>query len=281
MGMLSYIITLLLFASMEVASKPLMGSVDPLVLTFWRFVCGVAVLGVVMAVRRRKVQFSLKTMSILAVMGVLNTFMSMSFLQLAVKNTEASRAATIFGSNPVFVVLIAAIIGWERFSKRKGFGLLLGITGLVLVTGMYTLKVDTGTMYALLASITFSLYILLGRMASLKADPIAVNVISFVFGLLALGIWLFAKGVPISPAPLKAGIPSFLFLGIGVSGLGYVTFITAIRKMGAGNASTIFLLKPAVATVLAILFLGETVTLHFAAGLLLAGAGSYLVARKK
>ncbi len=70
----------------------------------------------------------------------------------------------------------------------------------------------------------------------------------------------------------------FLFMGIGVSGIGYMTFMGTIRKMGAGNASTIFLLKPAVTTLLAVALLGEGVSLHFAAGLLLAGAGSWLVA---
>ena len=281
MGILSFIITLLLFASMEVASKPLMGSINPLVLTFWRFVCGITVLGIVMLVRRKKVKLSLKSISVLAMMGILNTFISMSLLQLAVKNTEASRAATIFGSNPVFVVLIAAVIGWERFTKKKGMGLLLGIAGLVLVTGMHTFKIDAGTGYALLASITFSLYILLGRKASLSADPITVNVVSFAFGIVALFIWLVAKGIPMSPAALQKELPSFLYLGIGVSGLGYVTFISAIRKLGAGNASTIFLLKPAVATVLAILFLHEAVTMNFVIGLLLAGAGSYLLLARK
>lgn len=278
MGILSFVITLLLFASMEVASKPLMGSVDPLVLTFWRFVCGTAVLGIVMIIRKKKVDLTFRKVSVLALMGVLNTFLSMSFLQLAVKNTEASRAATIFGSNPVFVILIAAIIGWEKFTRRKGSGLLLGVAGLIMVTGMYTLKIDSGTIYALLASITFALYIILGRKASLSTDPITVNVISFAFGLAALAIWLIARGIPMSPAPLGSEMPSFLFLGIGVSGLGYVTFITAIRKLGAGKASTIFLLKPAVATTLAILLLGETITTSFVIGLLLAGAGSFLVA---
>lgn len=281
MGILNFIVTLLLFAAMEVVSKPLMGSIDPFVLTFWRFVCGITVLGIIMLIRRKKVKLSPGKVSVLALMGILNTFMSMSFLQLAVKHTEASRAATIFCSNPVFVVIIAAILCWEKFTKRKGFGLVLGISGLVIVTGMHTMSLDTGTVYALLASIAFAVYILLGRKASLTIDPITVNVISFAFGLAALAVWLIAKDVPMSPAPLRSELPSFLFLGIGVSGLGYVTFITAIRKLGAGKASTVFLLKPAVATVLAILFLHETVTVHFMIGLLLAGAGSYLVAGKR
>lgn len=265
---------------MEVISKPLMGSVDPLVLTLWRFICGTAVLGTVMAVRGRTPGLKPKDVAILALMGILNTFLSMSLLQLAVKHTTASRAATIFCSNPVFVVLLASVIGWEKLTARRGLGLVLGVSGLVLVTGMHTMEIDSGTVYAILASVTFAVYILIGKKASLKTDPITVNVVSFTFGIAGLLLWLLLRGVNISPKPLLDNLPSFLILGAGISGLGYITFINTIREIGAGNASTIFLLKPAVATVLAILIIGETVTLHFAMGLLLAGAGSWLVAGK-
>ncbi len=80
-----------------------------------------------------------------------------------------------------------------------------------------------------------------------------------------------------SPVPLFRELPVFLFMGIGVSGMGYIAFMRTIKRLGAGNASTIFLLKPAVTTLLAVLLLGERVTLHFGTGLLLAGAGSWLV----
>ncbi len=280
MGLLSFIVTLLLFASMEVVSKPLMGSVDPLVLTLWRFICGILVLGCLLAFQRKKVRLGHSSVIMLAVMGILNTFLSMSLLQLAVKNTSAARAATVFCSNPVFVVLFASLLKWETLTRKRVLGLLLGVAGLIIVTGMHTLTIDTGTIYALLASISFALYILVSRKASLKIDPVTVNVVSFGFGIAALAVYLLIKGVDVSPAPLFKELPSFLLLGIGVSGLGYITFIRTIRRIGAGNASTIFLLKPAVATVLAILILGETITFQFGTGLVLTGLGSYLVAGK-
>lgn len=281
MGILSYLVTLLLFASMEVVSKPLMGSVDPLVLTLWRFVIGFAVLGAVMALRRGRDRLGAGKWALLAVMGILNTFLSMSLLQMAVANTTASRAAAVFCSNPVLVVLFASLFGWERLSGKRLLGLLLGVAGLVLVTGVHTLKVDTGTVYALLAAVSFAAYVLVGRKASMKTDPVTVNVISFAFGIAALGLWLILQGTSINPAPLFRHLPSLLFLGVGVSGLGYITFIGTIRRLGAGSASTIFLLKPAVATLLALLFIGEHLSLHFAIGLILAGIGSYLAAGKR
>lgn len=279
-GPASYATTLLLFGAMEVVSKPLMGSVDPLVLTFWRFVCGLLVLSAAMLLRGRRLRLGGRQLAMLATMGLLNTFASMSLLQLAVRHTNASRAATIFCSNPVLVVALAALLGWERWSIRKAVGLVLGVAGLVLVTGAHRLVVDSGSVYALLAAAAFACYMLVGRRASLSIDPITVNVVSFAFGLAALGGLLLLRGEPMGPGRLLARPWLFAFLGVGVSGLGYITFITAIRRMGAGRASTIFLLKPAVSVALAITLIGEEVSLHFLAGLLLAGGGSWLVARR-
>jgi len=258
-----------------------MGSVDPLVLTLWRFVLGTVVLGVVMLARGKTVSLSRRSVLLLALMGVLNTFLSMSLLQMAVKNTSAARAATIFCSNPILVVLLASVLRWEKLTGRRIAGLSLGFTGLVLVTGAHRLTLDPGTVYALLASLTFALYILVGRKASLDTDAVAVNVVSFTFGIAVLFLWLMFSGTDISPGPLFEHLPSFIFVGAGVSGLGYIAFIATIRKMGAGNASTIFLLKPAVATILAIVLIKEPVSPQFLAGLTLSGAGSWLVTSSK
>jgi drug/metabolite transporter (DMT)-like permease len=263
---------------MEVFSKPIVGTVDPLVLTLWRFVCGTAVIAAALAFRGKKPGLNARSLALLALMGLLNTFLSMSLLQLAVKHTTASRAAAVFCSNPVFVVVLASLFGWEKLTGRRVLGLFLGVSGLVLVTGVHRMTMDIGTIYALLASLAFAFYILLGRRVSLKIDPLTVNVVSFAFGIAGLFLWLVLRGKSISPMPLLEHLPSFLYLGIGISGLGYVTFINTIRKMGAGSASTVFLLKPAVTAVLAVTLIKETLTLPFVIGLLLTGVGSYMIA---
>ncbi len=56
------------------------------------------------------------------------------------------------------------------------------------------MSVDSGTIYALLASITFALYMIIGRRASLKLDPLVINTLSFLFGTAALSGWLLLRG---------------------------------------------------------------------------------------
>lgn len=283
--MFDFIVTLVFFASMEVVSKPLLGSIDPLALTFWRFAAGVVVLFIIL-IRRRGfsslVALSGGTLVLLFLMGVVNIAFAMSLLQTAVKLTSAAKAATVFCANPVLVFVISAVSGTEKANVMKVLGLVSGLAGLVVVSGLYTLTMDTGTVYAILAAAAFALYTVLGKRASGKTDPVTINVVSFAAGLLVLFAFLAATGRPLSPAPLVASpgaTAAALYLTLGVSGLAYLTFIRAIRRIGAVAASMVFMLKPAVASLLAVAFLGEVLTPSFWAGLALTSLGSYLVMR--
>jgi len=280
-----FIVTLGFFASMEVVSKPLLCFIDPLTLTFWRFAGGALVLFVILIRRRGFTSLGALgggTVAVLFLMGVVNIALAMSLLQTAVKLTSAAKAATVFCANPVLVFVISAVSGTERANFLKVLGLLSGLAGLVLVSGLHTLTIDTGTVYALVAAAAFALYTVLGKRVSGKTDPVTINVVSFAAGLIVLFVFLAASGRPLSPAPLVASpgaAAATVYLTLGVSGIAYLTFVRAIRRIGAVAASMVFMLKPAVASLLAMVFLGEVLTPPFWAGLALTSLGSYLVMR--
>ncbi len=278
-----FLITLFLFASMEVVSKPLMASVMPMTLTFWRFAAGAVMLAAILF-RRRGLStlraLDRRTLATLAVMGVVNITVAMTLLQTAVKLTSAGVAATVFCANPVLVFGISAAAGMERLTPRQVVGLLTGLAGLALVSGLHRLSVDTGTVLATAAAAAFAVFTVLGRRVSRNTDPFTVNAVSFVAGVAALVPVMAGMGVSFSPAPLLAGpgsIASAVYLSVGVSGLAYLTFIRAVNRMGALAASMIFMLKPAVASLMAAAFLGERQPPVFWAGLALTIAGSFLV----
>jgi len=280
-----FIVTLVFFASMEVVSKPLLGSIDPLTLTVWRFAAGALVLSIIL-IRRRGLS-SIRTLgggtvALLLLMGVVNIALAMSLLQTAVKLTSAARAATVFCANPVLVFIISALSGTEKANLLKVLGLLSGLAGLAIVSGLHTLTVDTGTAYAMVSAAAFALYTVMGKRVSGRTDPVTINVVSFAAGLIVLFAFLAASGRPLSPAPLVASpgnAAAALYLTLGVSGVAYLTFVRAIRRIGAVAASMVFMLKPAVASVLAVVFLGEVLTPPFWIGLVLTSLGSWLVMR--
>lgn len=280
--MYNFILTLLIFSSMEVISKPLMAFTDPFVLTFYRFLVGCAVLFAYIFIRGEgKMLFSLpkRTFRALVILGVLNGFFSMSMLQLAVKMGNAATAALVFCSNPLFVYLILILLGEEQFSKKRSSGLLLGLSGIVLIMFNKGFSLSMGAIAALLASVSFAIYQVWNKKAVHGISPYIANAVAFGSSLPAYLIYFAATGQTLSlPQEFYSTemILRFIYLSLIVSALGYISFIKTIQKLSAISGSLIFLLKPAVATLFAVFLLNENPEWNFFAGLTLSIIGSLL-----
>jgi drug/metabolite transporter (DMT)-like permease len=269
---------------MEVVSKPLMRVVDPFTLTFFRFLVGFFVLFLILYFKGQlKDLLNLNRWKVgsLFFLGFINAFFSMSMLQMAVKNGSAATAAVVFCSNPLFVFLFSIILREESFTVKRFAGFLLGISGIAFVMSEKGLTFNSGAVYALAASMAFAGYTVLGKKTLRSTPPLTVNVVSFFFGIVANAVFLILSGRGFDGGrelvESKEVFFSFLYLAVVVSALGYITFINTIKKYSAVSASIIFLLKPAVATFFALIFLGESLHLSFYTGLFLVIAGSGLI----
>lgn len=282
-----FIVTLIMFSSMEVVSKPLMGLIDPFVLTFWRFGAGFAVFALLIVFGRRFDEIKALTQKAwisLFLLGFINVFFSMSMLQLAVKNSSAAMAATVFCSNPLFVFIYAVLLKDEKFSLKKMSGFLLGIAGIIAIMAEKGLALDYGVIFALLASMSFAAYTTISKRTVKTVAPVTVNAVSFFFGICVNMVFLLISGRDIALPPAiydnAINLTAFLYLSVVISAYGYITFINTIKKYSAVSASVIFLLKPACATILAVIFLHEMLTASFYSGLALIIAGSALILKK-
>ncbi len=282
MGWINFTLTVLFFGSMEVVSKPFMGQIDPFALTLFRFIIGFCFLLGFNLVYNRKTFLGIsgKDFILMAFLGFLNTFFSMSMLQLAVHHTTAATTALIFSSNPLFVLLLSFAFGRERFDWKKLAFFLLGIAGLFLLMFERGLDLHTGAIYAIAAAVSFALYTFLNKGLVSRVHPITANVISFFFGIIWLSGYIWIADVPLDLQPAlssTAGILRLLYLGLIVSGVGYITFFFALKHYTASAASLIFMIKPAVATALSVMLLSENLEWDFFVGLflILAATGGY------
>ncbi len=280
-----FLITLLLFSSLEVASKPLMDMITPLELTFLRFLAGwLTLVAMLLPGRAYRALFSLapRDWGRLAFLGFLNVFVSMTLLQAAVRHTTAATAAAVFCSNPLFVYVFMITAGRERPQPRTILGFAAGIAGLLLVTSSGGLRFDRGIFFALLASLTFAIYIVTSRQVMRRMSPLCLNAGSFAFGVVACAVALLLTSrsicVPTKLLTDASALASLLYLGVGVSGIGYVAFMKTVEQLSALTASLVFLLKPAAATLLAMLLLHEHPAALFYPGIALVLAGSLLIA---
>ncbi|ACR80052.1 protein of unknown function DUF6 transmembrane [Kosmotoga olearia TBF 19.5.1] len=248
-------ITLLFFSSMEIVSKPLMGQIDPFFMTAFRFFIGGLFL---MPLIEKKLPP--REIILLTMIGSLNTIVSMTFLQLSVKFGNASTAATLIATNPLFVTIFAPFFGSEKPSKRKFIGTFLGFVGiLIFISGMLEGDTITGFLFGIGSAISFALYTLLLKPHVLKHGALTATAYSSFFSGVVYSATLMLFGqFKITSLNLSSWL-ILLYLGIGVTGIAYFTFFAAAKRIGASTASRVFYLKPVVATLLAFIFLSEEI----------------------
>jgi drug/metabolite transporter (DMT)-like permease len=98
------------------------------------------------------------------------------------------------------------------------------------------------------------------------------------------GFPLFADIPVLTGIPLSA-LPAFAYVCVCVTGIGYAGYFLSIEKTSAATAAIVFYIKPALAPILALLILRESIAPTTVVGVFLIAAGSAVTlagaARKK
>jgi len=262
MAYLFWSTALLLFSSLEVVSKPIMGQVDPFTMTFMRFFIGGSFLFFISSLVKRPGYQKMVKADFLKIVfiGSLNTIFSMTMLQLSIKYGNASSAATLISTSPLFTALFAYLIISEKVSKRKKIGIALGLIG-IITFGFGMLEGDSlaGIIFGIIAAVTFGMYSVLLRRHIARYGPLRCTAYSTLIPSLIYGFFLMITGQFTIPVLDTQGWVIIFYLGICVTGIAYYALLEAVNRMGATIAMRLFYVKPVVATTFALIFLSEPV----------------------
>ena len=119
----------------------------------------------------------------------------------------------------------------------------------------------------------FGFYTALGKKHIHQIGGLAQNSFSFLLGSGAECLILLAAGEPILNGITVHSMAVLLYVGIVVTGFGYVCYMKAIELSNPSTASIAFFIKPIVAITLSALILSESITWNVIAGTLLILAG--------
>lgn len=212
-------------------------------------------------------RLKLKDYLIFSLPGILNVVISMLLLQLAISYGKASLVAIIVSMNPLFVSIFAYFILKENLDKRHIISITIALIGLVLIIASerdlgrqnYQL-LSLGIIFAILAGLTFALYTVLTKRIINTYGNLLTNSMSFLIGSFVLFIINAFIGKSLIFEFNLRNILLMFYLGAFISGIAYLLYFAAMKELGAGKTSLYFFLKPALASVLAFIFLGENLT---------------------
>jgi drug/metabolite transporter (DMT)-like permease len=245
-------------------------------LSVWRFVLGgFGLLVIALALPdSRDLITPLRThgikITMLSLIGITGGYL---FFHWSLDFASVPQVATIVTIAPFFVGLINFLVNREPFGLAKVLSGLCALSGIVLlVTDGYLETIGgssnslIGVTMALLSSLFLSIFMVLIRPIIAVYGALRITAISLVVG--AIGLWLIVGivfGIWVTPGRISTmsyvAISSFLALAIfntTITQFLWIGGLAAVPDITRG--SYLFFLKPVIAALLAVIILGQVLT---------------------
>mgnify|MGYP000894767061 CR=1 FL=1 len=172
--------------------------------------------------------------------------------------TSPVDTSIIHACSPILVMVFAAILLKERFTIRKGVGILLGATGAIWLVILGTQETAQGTtignILILLNIASYSLYLVLVKPLMRSYSALTVIVYSFTIGLLLVMPYILIDETPWRVALFtpKAWI-ALLYVIYITTLLAFLLTNWALQHVTATLAGYFIYLQPVIATTVALL----------------------------
>ncbi len=185
------------------------------------------------------------------------------------------QVATMVTSMPIWVVVIDRIVNGTPITAPKavsGVGAFLGV--ILLLTDGYTQDLRfggdalAGTVMALVCALLGGIYIVYAKPMIQKYGPVRMTAYTFILGFFFLytvvglfwGIWVDPLSIVDKRPEQVAGI---LTIGIWNTTIAMVLWLGGLAAApDMGRANYLFFLKPVIAALLAVVILGDVLTLN-------------------
>jgi drug/metabolite transporter (DMT)-like permease len=219
----------------------------------------------------------------------------MSLYQLAIQYSKASIVAILFSCNPVFVLPLAAIFLKEKIHGYNLATLAASLIGMFCIVNPFNAGAEVsplGLVLSVGSAITFAAYGVMGKTRGDRIGGLATTAFSFLFGSAELVVLILLSNLPavaqglmgtglveFAYIPFLKGLdfgvlPIFAYISLCVTGIGFASYFMAIEETSASTAALVFYIKPALAPLLALLILGESIAPSTIAGIVLIAIGS-------
>jgi len=180
---------------------------------------------------------------------------------------------------PALVSLLSVIFLKQPMTIYKIIALFLTLTGIVLAIGLDSGGQLSGIILAITTAVSYSLYSAFGSLSIQKAGPIPSSATIIISAAIVYALIASIAGLelPRQPAGWIAVVASALISTI----LGLFTLFAGLRRIDAASTSMISTFEVVVAIALAVMILGETITLPKIMGACMVLSAVFILAQKE
>jgi drug/metabolite transporter (DMT)-like permease len=219
----------------------------------------------------------------LALLGGLFFAADLALWATGVVQSGATTPTLLANTAPLWVGLGAMLLFRERLNAWFWGGLVLAVSGAVIILGqdaLRTASLDWGALLGLLAGIFYGAYFLITQRGRESLDSLTYFWPAALSSTLGLFLVNLALRYPLAGYPLRTYLNA-LGLGLVSQVLGYLSINYALGHLPASLVSPTLLSQPVVTALLAVLLLGERFSPWQLVGGTAVLAGVYVVHRSR
>ncbi len=205
----------------------------------------------------------------LLVLGLVNAALPFTLVAASELHLNASLAAVLIATSPLFSALLSARAGQERIDRRRAAGLLLGVMGVAVLVGWSPMALTATTILCIAATLAAAAsYAYAGEYTARHLSSMPSPTIAFGQQLGAAA-WLVGPALVSPPsAPISSSALWALFgLAALCTSAAYLLYFHLIARIGPMRTNSVTYLIPLFGILWGALFLGEPMTPQMLLGL--------------
>ena len=221
-------------------------------------------------------------------LSLIGTGLHYGLQTVGLQYTTASNASLYAITAPITILLLSAMMLGERITPRKALGVALALAGVLMVMGpgtLTTLELGAhvkGDFLVLVSIVLWGLFTVLGKAATDELGALRLTAWVTLIGalwMLPVGAYeMHATGFAVASMTLEAWM-AVGFLGVGCSFLATLLYFVALERTESQKVGVYLYTIPPMTAVVAVFYLGETLSANLVVGAVLVIAGVALTER--
>jgi drug/metabolite transporter (DMT)-like permease len=281
------ILTTLFWGATFVAGKMAAENVGPFSIGFLRFaIASTLLLALTRRIEGRLPAVKKSQIVPIILLGLIGICLYNVMFYKGLKIIEASRAALIIATCPIFITIFSAIFLKEKITPLKALGIAVSVCGAMVVISKGDMSriidggLGRGELYIFCCVLSWATYSLIGKGVMKELSPLTAVSYSAAVGAIALSVPACFEGLVGNIAHQSArDWLCISYLGIFGTVIGFVWYYQGVERLGPTKAGLFINFVPIFGILSAFLILREQVTFSLAIGAVLVISGVYLTNR--
>ena len=271
-----------------IVGRAVRADVPPVALAFWRWT-GASLLVLWPAIPHLKRDWNTvrKNLPILLLLSAIGIASFNTLLYIGLQWTIALNAFLMQSIMPVLIVVMSFLIFREKITAIQAIGVVISLIGafIIIMQGdlkmLSSLSMNRGDVLIFIAVISYAGYsVMLRKRPSIH--PLSFLAVTFIIGsLLLLPLYLWETFTMRSISFNRPTLLAISYVAIFPSIVSYLCYNRGVELVGANRAGLFIHLMPVFGSIMAIIFLGESLRWFHGAGIVLIALGIMLSTRNK